>query len=304
MFRTSWAVFLLLAAYAVLDASAPKDGWEPPIDPDHDCKLDIKDGTVAIELPGGVHDLNPYRKRFNAPRLLREVEGDFVVQVRVSGSFRPSAKSSMDGEDSCVAAGLIVIPADKDYIRLEYEGRWPNEERLRKQEQKAEQLRMKMIPLKQEQRQEEKLPRKEEQRLKEEQARKEEQRSRAEPGSGPVFMTMGKGFLKMGLEPHRKLDRHGKEEQFYLRFERQGNGICEAISPDGKTWNSVVRLAGSQDPPPKPKSGPCAETALSIQSDNFPRRIKVGLAAYSTSKEPFKVRFDQFKLTLGGEKSK
>jgi regulation of enolase protein 1 (concanavalin A-like superfamily) len=33
-------------------------------------------------------------------------------------------------------------------------------------------------------------------------------------------------------------------------------------------------------------------------------KIKVGLAACSTSTEPFKVRFDQFKLTRGQKKSK
>jgi hypothetical protein len=59
MFRRSCALFLLLIASAVLAAPAPKDGWDRPIDPDNDCKIVIKDGTVTIEVPGGDHDLSP-----------------------------------------------------------------------------------------------------------------------------------------------------------------------------------------------------------------------------------------------------
>jgi regulation of enolase protein 1 (concanavalin A-like superfamily) len=235
-----------------------------------------------MELPGTYHDLSPERKRFNAPRLLRDVEGDFVIQVRVSASFRPSIKSNVDDEDSRVAAGLVLIPADKNYIRLEYEGYRLNKER--EQKEKEERSRKEMPP------------------LKEERPRKEEQRRKEELHSGPAFMTMGKGILKMGLEPPGKQDRRGNEEQIYLRFERQGDSICEAISPDGKTWEALVRLTGPQNPPQKPKSDPCVRTAMSIQSDNFPRKIKVGLAAYSTSTEPFKVRFDQIKLARGKKK--
>jgi hypothetical protein len=98
MIRPILSLALLLAACAVLDAPAPepfKSGWDKPVDPSRDCKFHIKGGTVTIELPGGDHNLAPNRDRFNAPRLLRDVQGDFVMQVLVSGSFRPSAKSSV-----------------------------------------------------------------------------------------------------------------------------------------------------------------------------------------------------------------
>ena len=147
MFRTTCALLLFLISCAVFAAPAPKSSWEC-IDPDHDCKFDVKkDGTVTIELPGGDHDLNPYRNRSNAPRLLRELEGDFVVQVRVSGSFRPSAKSSVEDQDSRVAAGLLLIPADKNYIRLEYEASRINEERRRKEERlRSEKMKKGALP--------------------------------------------------------------------------------------------------------------------------------------------------------------
>jgi hypothetical protein len=49
---------LFLAACAVLAAPAPKDNWERPIDPDHDCKFDMSGDTVTMELPGGDHELD------------------------------------------------------------------------------------------------------------------------------------------------------------------------------------------------------------------------------------------------------
>lgn len=230
MIRCICSLHFLPVACIVLAAPAPKDSWERPIDPDKDCKIDIKHGIVTIEVPGGDHELDPKRRRFNAPCLLREVVGDFAVQVRVSASFRPSAKSCVKGQDPRVAAGLVLIPSEKNYIRHEY-GAY---RRKGKQENsfasiiQGEKLRMN---------------------------------------------------LKLDWKPS---DWVPNEEHIYLRFERQANCIRIVISPDGKTW----------------------DRHQSWETMNLPNSFKVGLAAYSTSSEPFKVRFDQFKLTHGGEKKK
>jgi regulation of enolase protein 1 (concanavalin A-like superfamily) len=226
-------LLLLLIACAVFAAPAPKDGWDRPVDPDNDCKITIKDGTVTMELPGGDHELdpNPKRNRFNAPRLLRDLEGDFVMQVRVSASFRPSAKSSVKGEDPRVAAGLVLIPAEKNYIRLEYGAYWRNEKQTNgfSNRMRGQQL--------------------------------------------------GINVEYVHWNPK---DWVPNEEHIYLRIEREGNWIRNVLSPDGKTWE---RHNSSKDP-------------------KLPSKFKVGLAAYSTSTEPFKVRFDQFKLIRGEKKSK
>jgi regulation of enolase protein 1 (concanavalin A-like superfamily) len=220
----------LLAACAVLSAPAPKDSWDR-VDPDRDCKFDIKDDTVTIELPGGDHELDPKRDRFNAPRLLVDVEGDFVVQVRVSASFCPSAKSSVKGEDPRVAAGLVLIPAEKNYIRLEYGAYRRNEKQGKgfSNRMRGQQLGMKV----------------------------------------EYVHWNPKGWMP-------------NEEHIYLRIEREGNSIRNVLSPDGKTWERYNSSKGAK----------------------IPSKLKVGLAAYSTSTEPFKVRFDQFKLTRNQEKSK
>jgi hypothetical protein len=65
----------------------------------------------------------------------------------------------------------------------------------------------------------------------------------------------------------------------YLRLKhRDGRHFDYFLSPDGEKWSGL----GS-------RSGP-------------PAKVKLGLAAYSTSSEPSKVRFDQLKLWRGKKK--
>lgn len=232
---------LLLAACAVPAAPAPQPRWER-VDPDRDCKIVMKDNTVTMELPGGDHDLAPKRNRFNAPRLLREMEGDFIMQVRVCASFCPSAKSDVQREDPRVAAGLLLIPADENCIRLEY-GAY---------------------------------------------------RRKGDLSSGPAFRMRGEQIWNMYVDgwklPWKQQIRKGNEEHIYLRLDRRGNSIYRFLSPDSEKWyaGSDMREEGS----------------ISVEFSSLPTKLKVGLAAYSTSTEPFKVRFDQFKLSRGGKKSK
>lgn len=225
----------VLAAYTVLSAPAPepfRTGWDQPVDPDHDCKFVHKGSTLSLELPGTDHELAPKRGRFNAPRLLRDIEGDFVMQVRVSGSFCPSVKSSVEGVDSSVAAGLVLIPADKNCIRLEY-GAY---------------------------------------------------RKKGERCTGANYRMRGDRIFnveKWGWMPWEEKIRDAKEEHMYLRLERRGEFIYHFISPDGEKWIDDFNV------------GPF---------ENLPRKIKAGLAAHSTSTEPFKATFDQFKLIQGQKK--
>lgn len=239
-------LFLLLATCAVRAAPAPepfKSGWEKPIDPNRDCKFVIKGGTLIIELPGGDHDLAPKRKRFNAPRLLREIEGDFIMQVRVSASFSPLGKSSVAGEDPRVAAGLVLIPADETCIRLEYKA----------------------------------------------------YRRKGEQFNGPAFRMRGNQIWNMYVDdwelPWQQQIRKGNGERIHLRLDRRGNSIYRFLSPDGTGW-----YAGSDM---RPGIG-----TSSVALSDLPGKLKVGLAAYSNSTEPFKVRFDQFKLIRGQKKGK
>lgn len=229
MFRLRCTLLLLLIACAAFAAPVPKDSWDRPVDPDKDCKFVMKDDTVTIELPGTDHEFAK-RKRFNAPRLLRDVEGDFKIQVRVRATFHPSAKSTVDGEKPRVAAGLLLVDTDKNYLRLEYEAC---------------------------------------------------RRTNGRPG-GVAFKLLGEQIIEAELKPPRKEDYQAKKEHVYLWMQRQGDCLTEAFSFDGKTWIRHYTIEGVL---------------------KLPKKVKVGIAAYSTSTEPFKAHFDQLKLTRGRKKS-
>jgi regulation of enolase protein 1 (concanavalin A-like superfamily) len=94
-------------------------GWDKPIDPNHDCTFIAGKNRLRIELPAKDHDLGAERGVMNAPRMLRDVEGDFTAQVRVDGDFAPVGPSTAAGHVPFVGAGLVVMVNDRTYLRLE-----------------------------------------------------------------------------------------------------------------------------------------------------------------------------------------
>jgi S1-C subfamily serine protease len=67
-------------------------GWGTVIDPDKDCKITPNDKRLTIEIPGKLHELDYDGGLTNAPRVMREVEGDFVATVKVTGDFKLGPK--------------------------------------------------------------------------------------------------------------------------------------------------------------------------------------------------------------------
>jgi hypothetical protein len=89
------------------------DGWDKPVDPVGDCTFDRKGDRLAITVPGKGHGI--YLQKRN-PRLLRDVEGDFVVQVRVQGNFGEEPKGrplGHRGAGVCVTDGHWFVTAAK-----------------------------------------------------------------------------------------------------------------------------------------------------------------------------------------------
>jgi regulation of enolase protein 1 (concanavalin A-like superfamily) len=112
---------LLLCALAALVATATPapdkpwvTGWEK-VDPKGDCKFEREGERLAITVPGEGHGVDD----LDAPRLLREVEGDFVVEVRVTGECESSKEA-----DGLRGAGILILGSEEDItLTLELPGR-------------------------------------------------------------------------------------------------------------------------------------------------------------------------------------
>jgi regulation of enolase protein 1 (concanavalin A-like superfamily) len=88
-------------------------------DQDGDCKITEKDGKLSISVPATLHDLNPRNGKINAPRIVQELSGDFSVQVRVNGKFRPTLPSTAKNSVPFNGAGIIVWKDINNFVRLE-----------------------------------------------------------------------------------------------------------------------------------------------------------------------------------------
>jgi hypothetical protein len=227
-----------LAAGAALAAPVPKGKdeafrsapWGKPIDPDKGCTFTFARDSLTLKVPGGEHDLSEGRRRWNAPRLLRGVEGDFVAEVRVAGAFRASEKAAAPDARSDVRAGLLVIDEKRKlHVHVVFGA------------------------------------------------------SRTEGGRRcPFALFTGvdeKKTFVMNLsedEPGWPLPAGAKGA--VLRLERRGKHFTGSLSADGKTWRRFERI----------------DVAL-------PRKLKVGVAAFSNSNDPFTVTFDRFQLKAKGK---
>lgn len=95
--------------------------WEAPIDPGGGCKI-IVDETgnhIRITVPESPRVLNAEIGRMDAPRVLRTVQGDFDVSVRVNGVFHPSGRSTMKQYAPYHGAGILLWQDERNYLRLE-----------------------------------------------------------------------------------------------------------------------------------------------------------------------------------------
>jgi Trypsin-like peptidase domain/Protein of unknown function (DUF1349) len=93
--------------------------WGDVIDPDDDCTFRVDDRGVSLEVPGTIHDLNAEIGQSNAPRIVREVEGDFVAQVKVCGEFQPEAPATREGVLPFNGAGLRLWFDSDHCLRIE-----------------------------------------------------------------------------------------------------------------------------------------------------------------------------------------
>jgi regulation of enolase protein 1 (concanavalin A-like superfamily) len=123
MFRCCALLVATLAAFAA-NTTAEKDTALVPgigkiIDPNGDCKFTVEDGKLTITIPGSDHGLSIEQNRMGSPRVLQDVEGDFIAQVKVCGAFPQGATSLVEGRRAFHGAGLLLWQDEGTYLRLE-----------------------------------------------------------------------------------------------------------------------------------------------------------------------------------------
>jgi RNA polymerase sigma factor (sigma-70 family) len=110
---------IVAEALEVADVRVALPNWGEIIIPGKDCTVQANGDKLQITLPGTDHALCVEQNRMNAPRVLREVEGDFIAQVKVSGAFPKGARSAVPTRGPFHGAGLLLWQEEKTYVRLE-----------------------------------------------------------------------------------------------------------------------------------------------------------------------------------------
>jgi regulation of enolase protein 1 (concanavalin A-like superfamily) len=86
--------------------------WGSVEDPDHDCQIRATGSSLTISIPGSLHDLWPKEGKVNAPRVMREFDGDFTIQVTVASTTKPQ-------NGFFRAATLLLMQDDGTFIRFD-----------------------------------------------------------------------------------------------------------------------------------------------------------------------------------------
>lgn len=94
-------------------------GWGEASNPDGDCRILLERNKLTIQVPGTWHDLAAENGKLNAPTVLRTITGDFLAELKVTGTFRPSGPCTRPGGLPFEGAGLVLWHDAANYIRLE-----------------------------------------------------------------------------------------------------------------------------------------------------------------------------------------
>jgi serine/threonine protein kinase len=95
--------------------------WGYWVDPDGDCQseVDPRHSKVTFVVPGKAHLLSAEIGRMNAPRMLREIKGDFDVSARVASISQSGGKATTTIYAPFHGAGILVWQDSRNYVRLE-----------------------------------------------------------------------------------------------------------------------------------------------------------------------------------------
>jgi hypothetical protein len=218
------ACLIILVGYLTAHKTKTIHGWGTLIDSDNDCTIKEEAGKLAITVPSGTHDLNMKVGGMKAPRVLREVDGDFIAQVKVSGEFDPGDQAADSDTTSFNGAGLLLWQDEKNYLRLERNAWWSRQDK-------------------------------------------------ATACYSPLIEYYLDGEYQ-GTRPKVDSAEFFKASSTWLKLERRGDKVTASYSHDGQEWTMAKEIMVE-----------------------IPQRIQVGVAAVNTSKKPFAVEFEEFRVT-------
>lgn len=95
------------------------EGWRWIVDPNRDCRIHPDGDRLTIEVPGTLHDLSAEAGDMSAPRVLREIEGDFIAQVKVGGKLTHWGDRTSQKFYAYHGGGLLLWQDERNYVRLE-----------------------------------------------------------------------------------------------------------------------------------------------------------------------------------------
>ncbi len=167
-------------------------------------------------MPGKGHGLEAEGGTLNAPRVLRDIEGDFIADLEVGGNLKPEGPSPNPNFFPFVGAGLLLWNDEGNYIRLERAAIVRNGQ---------------LVPYV---------------------LFQERKNRRRVPPDGGLPAPSGPTLL---------------------RLERKGDLISACVSANGTEWRAF---------PPR--------------TVNFPGKVKLGVAAITSSNEPFTVTLTNFRV--------
>jgi regulation of enolase protein 1 (concanavalin A-like superfamily) len=100
----SVAVAGLIAA----QSSAKFPGWGEPTDPGKDSEISADGKALVMSLPATpAQDMRAETGKRTAPRVMRDIEGNHIATMRVSGTFEPGQ-----------TAGFLLQLDDRNFLRF------------------------------------------------------------------------------------------------------------------------------------------------------------------------------------------
>ena len=99
----------------------PVADWGTLISPKGDCAFTATGRSGVLTVSAGDHALSVESGRMSAPRVMRNVRGDFAFQIEVSGVDLPQGPS-VTRSRPFISAGIVVWKDEKNYLRFERAG--------------------------------------------------------------------------------------------------------------------------------------------------------------------------------------